>query len=632
MKFILESKLIFEKYLKNFFTIKPIFRTFILVICDFVTLYLASIICNKVFLIDKNNLFIFSRTFIQVIFGLTIYFYFGQYKALTRYISSKMIYNIFLRNFSLVLILYFIDFFIKTKSESFFYYLFFLVLSTFFEGSIRILLRDMIKLLKTKNSSKFFIEHVVIYGATDSGVLLSKFISNSREFVVDYFIDEDKNLWERELNGILVKSPNFLKISQGNISKIFITLPKDSNSKKREILEFLSKFNLPILEVPTVKELASGRIQINSLKPIHINDILARLPIDLERDRLNFYVNKKTICVTGAGGSIGSELSKQIIEFQPKKILLIDNTELNLYNLKNQLLKIISSEVELKSYLCDVNNIVLIKRIFFENRVDIVFHAAAYKHVPLVEENIIYGLLNNVLSTRRICEAAVYAGVRNIVLISSDKAVRPTNIMGASKRLSELIFQAYSEDSLFNKQKEFIFSIVRFGNVLDSSGSVVPLFRKQISEGGPITITHPEIIRYFMTIHEAVGLVLQTLELAKGGEIFLLDMGEPVKILTLAKQMIKLSGLKLKNKDNPNGDIEIVYKGLRPGEKLFEELLISKESEETSNPKIFKANENFIYSNNLFPYLDKLEKYLLEDNEKEVLEILHKLVPEWTRS
>ena len=275
----------------------------------------------------------------------------------------------------------------------------------------------------------------------------------------------------------------------------------------------------------------------------------------------------------------------------------------------------------------------LIEKLFLNEKVQIVFHTAAYKHVPIVENNPIQGIANNVLSTKVLCEACLNSKVENFCLISTDKAVRPTNIMGASKRLAELIVQFYAQSGNFfeeDKQVKSCFSMVRFGNVLDSSGSVVPRFRKQIREGGPITITHPKITRFFMTISEAANLVIESILYAKGGDLFLLDMGEPILIKELALQMIKLSGLKIKNSENPNGDIEIVYTGLRPGEKLFEELLIDAEEEPTNNKNIFRAKENFLKSKDFLIQLKKIENALKSDNRDEVLSILHEIVPEWT--
>ena len=339
-----------------------------------------------------------------------------------------------------------------------------------------------------------------------------------------------------------------------------------------------------------------------------------------------YKIKNSVILVTGSGGSIGSELSKQIIAFNPKKLILLESNEFALYNLITELNELDLNKTEIVPILGDAKNEILLNEIFENNQIKVVFHAAAYKHVPLVEINALEGLLNNILSSYLICKISSEKSPTDIVLISSDKAVRPTNIMGASKRLSELIFKSFSKISCKN------FSMVRFGNVIGSSGSVVPLFKKQIENGGPIKVTHKKIIRYFMTINEACGLVLQTIELSKGGDIFLLDMGDPVLIKELAVKMINLSGLKLKDSSNPQGDIEIKEIGLKPGEKLYEEVLIDNKSKSTLHPAIFCANERFHSADFLFPKLDILKDQIEDNNINEVAKIINELVPEWIPS
>ena len=338
-------------------------------------------------------------------------------------------------------------------------------------------------------------------------------------------------------------------------------------------------------------------------------------------------MNSTNICITGAGGSIGSELSRQIIQLNPKKLILIDQNELSLYNLTRELNCINTKGIPIKSCLGDVKEDFYLSNLFKKENVEIVFHAAAYKHVPIVESNPVFGLFNNIVATRVVAKVAKECSLSHFVLISSDKAVRPTNLMGCSKRVSELITQSYSKLGSPTK-----YSMVRFGNVIGSSGSVVPLFMEQISKGGPITLTHLEITRYLMSIVEACQLVLQVIELSKGGELFLLDMGEPVKILDLAKKMINLSGLRVKDKHNPNGDIEITTTGLRPGEKLYEELLIDAEALPTSHPLIYKAIDDSIPGENFLNQLDKLEISLKKQDLELSLKILKNIVPEWEKN
>ena len=341
----------------------------------------------------------------------------------------------------------------------------------------------------------------------------------------------------------------------------------------------------------------------------------------------NQKIKNSIICVTGAGGSIGSELCRQILNLNPKKLILIEISEPSLYSISQELINDFKTPQKIKTYLGNVIDKNFINEIFVKEKVEMVFHAAAYKHVPLVESNPLQGILNNYLSTKTICHCALEKKLSNVLLVSTDKAVRPTSIMGVSKRIAEIVCQYYSKIN-----KNTIYSMVRFGNVLGSSGSVVPLFKKQISKGGPITLTDVEVIRYFMTIDEAVHLMIESLNLAKGGEVFLLDMGKPMKILDLAKKMIFLSGLSIKDEKNPGGDIEIKIIGLRKGEKLYEELLIEAKSYETEHKKIFKARERLPSLKNIENNLYSLEKALIENDIKKVLTTSSKLVPEWINS
>ena len=388
--------------------------------------------------------------------------------------------------------------------------------------------------------------------------------------------------------------------------------------------------------MPSIEDIVNGQMKIDSLKPISIESLLGRDEINVNLEYAKPIIQDSSICVTGAGGSIGSELCIQILKLKPNKLVLFEQSEINLYKIFEELKGSLnqSKYTELIPILGSANNSKLLEKVLDNNEVKTIFHTAAYKHVPLVEKNPIAGVFNNVITTLTICKIAVKAKTKQVILVSTDKAVRPNNVMGASKRLAEIIFQAFASEELKSKLKNkhyipTLFSIVRFGNVLASSGSVVPLFKKQINNGGPITLTHKDIIRYFMTIKEAVQLILITTTMSEGGDVFLLDMGEPVKILTLAEQMIKLSGLTIKNANNPNGDIEILETGLRPGEKLFEELLIDAEAIKTDHPLIYRANENHIEYEILIKKLKILEQNIIENNLKEVLKILSILVPEW---
>ena len=417
---------------------------------------------------------------------------------------------------------------------------------------------------------------------------------------------------------------------------MLLAIPSLPRSERRRIVAELQRQAIPVLQIPSVDDLTSGRARIDALRPVAIEDLLGRDPVPPLPELLGPGLRDAVVCVTGAGGSIGSELCRQILQLSPKTLILLESSEPSLYALEQELRQQLPASVTLLPVLGSAADPALVQRLFADHGVQTVFHTAAYKHVPLVEANPLAGLANNVGSTRVVCQAAVATGVSELVLISTDKAVRPTNVMGASKRLAELVVQAsafeLSQSVEGPGQLRTRMAMVRFGNVLGSSGSVVPLFRKQIAAGGPITLTHPEIIRYFMTIPEAAQLVLQAATLAERGDVFLLDMGEPVRIKDLAEQMLRLSGLSLRDARNPNGDIEIVCTGLRPGEKLYEELLIEAESQPTKHPLIFRATERSLHPQDLWPRLEELEEPLKSQNQEKALEIVSQLVPEWKKA
>tara|TARA_A100001388_G_C28745954_1_gene489485 strand:+ start:31 stop:1212 length:1182 start_codon:yes stop_codon:yes gene_type:complete len=385
--------------------------------------------------------------------------------------------------------------------------------------------------------------------------------------------------------------------------------------------------------MPSLDDLISGKARFDNIGEINIDCLLRRNPVLPNKKILN-NLKDSIVCVTGAGGSIGGELCRQIINLDVKSLIMIDLSESNLYLIDKEIkkeLKFKSRSIPVYSILGNCCDKSLLDELIKKYSIEIIFHAAAYKHVPLVEENPLQGLYNNVFSTMSLCQASLNSSVTKLILVSTDKAVRPTNLMGASKRLAELIVQAFAENEK-NKDKSIKFAMVRFGNVLNSSGSVVPLFQEQIRNGGPITLTHPKITRYFMTIVEAAQLVIQASELTEGGEVFLLDMGKPVLILNLAKQMVKLSGLKIKEGSMQNGDIEIKYIGLRSGEKLYEELLIDSECMPTKHNLIYKANESKKEPEFLFDKLEKLNHSICNREIKTVINVLSELIPEWEKS
>lgn len=432
---------------------------------------------------------------------------------------------------------------------------------------------------------------VAIYGAGVSGSQLAQTLSYGAEYRPMALIDEKKELHGAIIAGIRVYAPEDLPelIAEKGITKILVALPSLSRAQQRRILDKLEPLKIKTLVTPPIKSLISGPVRLQDLREIEIEDLLGRDAVEPDHDLMAMCITDKTVMVTGAGGSIGSELCRQILRQRPARLILLEMSEFALYTVEQELQglrKALHMELELLPFLGSVLETEKCEKILRTFNVETVYHAAAYKHVPLVEHNPIEGIRNNALGTMSMARAAIAAGVKRFVLISTDKAVRPTNVMGSTKRLAELILQAFARE-----QDKTRFCMVRFGNVLGSSGSVVPLFRKQIMAGGPITITHPEITRYFMTIPEAAQLVLQAGAMGEGGDVFVLDMGDPVKIVDLAKRMVHLSGLEVRSEQTPNGTIEIHHVGLRPGEKLYEELLIGDNVEGTDHPLIMRAQE-----------------------------------------
>tara|TARA_B100001057_G_scaffold207681_1_gene208396 strand:- start:6583 stop:8457 length:1875 start_codon:yes stop_codon:yes gene_type:complete len=556
--------------------------------------------------------------------GVPLYLFSGQYKSLTRYVGSRSLYYLISRNALLILLIIIFGKSLNLTLPSGGNLILFLILVSFISGGIRFLLRDI--LLYFSDFKKKNLTKIAIYGAGASGAQLEASLRLSNDYSIQFFIDDNKELWGRSLNDIPIKSIDFIQNNNQRIDQVLIAIPSLKKSNYKKILDKLSSFNISVLRIPSLGEIASGKSKINSLRPILIEDILGRDEITPDQSLLYKSTNNKSILITGSGGSIGSELARKILEINPSKLVLLERNEPSLYQIQRELENKYPNK-NIISVLGSARSKQLLKNTIKKYNINLVFHAAAYKHVPLVEENPIIGLENNIFSTLNICEIAQCLNVEKVVLISSDKAVRPTNLMGVSKRISELIFQAFAN----NKKIKTCYSMVRFGNVLGSSGSVVPLFREQIHKGGPITITDKEMVRYFMTIEEASYLVIQASALAGSGEILLLDMGEPIFIKTLAEKMINLTGLRVKNKSHPNGDIEIIYTGKRPGEKLYEELLISAESEKTLHPLIYKARENFIDLEILLKELQNLKKYLENFDYESTFKLLENLVPEWDR-
>ncbi len=613
-------------------------RGLIIVLIDtnlFFLSYVLSLWClNK--LPETDMKIILITGFLFSFFGILTYFLTGQDKNIIRYASFKTVYNIGFRNLLTVFLIVIFSQLIYEIPYSFKMLFIFWSLSSLLIAFERLILKDIIFLFNRLSISESI--KVAIYGAGSAGAKLQASLQMSSKYSLKAFLDDSLDLLGSEIKGVKIYSPNEIANNPKlfNIDKILLAIPSISQSRKREIVHNISKLGLELLEVPPLEEIMLKGIQVDSLRNINFDQLLfGREPLLQDNSGYSKSLKNKVILISGSGGSIGSELCHQIITCKPKKLILIDNNEHALYLINKSLLKkTINEKIEIVSILGDVSDELLLQEIFEEYSINTVFHAAAYKHVPLVEINPIQGISNNVLSTYALCKTSAENNISKFILISSDKAVRPTNIMGASKRIAELLVQAFALEQQMNLKenssyKSTCFAMVRFGNVLGSSGSVVPLFREQINAGGPITLTHKNIYRYFMTITEASQLVLHASNLAKGGDLFLLDMGKPIKILELARKMIDISGLTVKDKNNLNGDIEIIDQGLRPGEKLCEELLIDSKSQKTSHPLIFKACEKFIEPDQLWNEIKTLKKYLYKRDKSEVFKLVSNLVPEW---
>ena len=497
--------------------------------------------------------------------------------------------------------------------------------------------------LEIKKSS---LPKVLIYGAGSAGRQLASGMTNSHEMRVVGFLDDDERLHGHVLNGLHIYSPADLEeiASQKNVTDILLAMPSASRERRNQILGLLSKTKISVRTLPGLSDIASGKVTISDVRELDIDDLLGREPVKPNGLLLNRSTHNKTVMVTGAGGSIGSELCRQVLKTQPRRLLLVEMSEFALYQIHQEIQSALElredslgEDLEVLPLLASVCDEVRMHEIMDTWKPHTIYHAAAYKHVPLVEHNPAEGVRNNVWGTKVCAEAAIRNGVQNFVLISTDKAVRPTNVMGASKRLAEMVLQALNEAKLnadlptlkvinSHTSARICFSMVRFGNVLGSSGSVVPLFREQIKNGSTITLTHPDITRYFMTIPEAAELVIQAGAVGSGGDVFVLDMGEPVRIYDLATRIVELSGLTLRNERNPHGDIEIKVTGLRPGEKLYEELLIGDNPKPTQHPRILKAQEKFVPWEQLQGQLHSLNLALSVNDVPLIRSFLQKLV------
>ena len=471
---------------------------------------------------------------------------------------------------------------------------------------------------------------VAIYGAGNAGRQLASALASGSGMRVVAYLDDNPALWGQTLNAIPIFDPSELPqlIERRGVTDVLLALPSCTRAQRSEIITRLRPHTIHVRTLPDLVDLARGRVSLSDVKELDIDDLLGRKAVGPDRDLLGETITGRVVMVTGAGGSIGGELCRQILALEPARLILVEVSEFALYMIHQELVQFVrrkGSAAEIVPLLASVRDERRMDEIFRRLHPDTIYHAAAYKHVPLVEHNIGEGIRNNVFGTQVVAQLARRYGAARFILVSTDKAVRPTNVMGASKRLAELVLQALAHEG-----GATCFAMVRFGNVLGSSGSVVPLFRRQIEAGGPVTVTHPDVTRYFMTIPEAAQLVIQAATLAGGGEVFVLDMGEPVRIIDLAKNMIELSGLSVRGDDHPDGDIAIEVVGLRPGEKLFEELLIGNSPESTQHPRILKANEIFVPAAHLRAGIERLLQALDVGDMEIVREILAEQVSDYT--
>ncbi len=578
------------------------------------------------------------------IIAIPIFSKFGMYKSVVRHIDLKSLWYLFLAVSFYALLWGFFSFFMQNdfiresgflievfpRSVVIVNWLLALIVIVGSRAFARYVFNEHIKfsyfggkLAKNLENFDDNKSRVLIYGAGDAGIQLASALNNSSKLQTVGFIDDNKELQGSSISGLKVSPVSDMEdlIIEHKVDEVLIAMPSASRSDRFNIIDKLERYPVMVRTLPGLTEIAQGKVKIDDLLQVSIKDLLGRKSVEPNEMLLGQNITNKTVLVTGAGGSIGSELCRQIIFLKPKALILYEMNELALYSIDKELSKLSIGRFKIYPIMGSVSNKLRLKNLFKRFNVDTIYHAAAYKHVPMVEFNSTEGIDNNIFGTLNCATSAIESGVKNFVLISTDKAVRPTNTMGATKRVAELILQAFSTN-----QNTTTFCMVRFGNVLGSSGSVIPLFKKQILDGGPVTVTDKNIIRYFMTVTEAVELTIQAGAMGTGGDVFVLDMGKPVKIKELAEKLIRLSGLKVKDENSPEGDIEIKYTGLRAGEKLYEELLIGDNVSETENPLIMRAKEDMYDWVDLKVMLDNLSNSNNNSNQVKSREILTQIV------
>ena len=617
-------------------------KTILMILNDFLIIYASFLIA--IYLVNNFDYFVFyiSHSTTVALFSLPVFIFIGLYKSQVRYMGYKAMLNIIYATLILSLIKYsvvafsfykgggvFIDYVAKNEIYLRETIIFWLVLSFFIIGS-RQIARWAINSIGISSIKREFI----IYGAGSAGrSVVSALLTNNEVRILGY-VDDDYNLHGMYVNNYPVLGGlGYLENIETKREKVSVLLavPSMKISRRREVLRILEENSISVRSLPPLNEIAIGMTNAQKIENLRPEELLDREPIELDLKKLQQSINGKNILITGAGGSIGSELSRQIFKLNPKQIILLDHSELNLYNIHNELIEYLnhsSLKVDLVPKLGSILDEEFLQRIFQNHEIDSIYHAAAYKHVSLVEQNIIQGTKNNVIGTYNLVTIAAKNKIKSLIHISTDKAVRPTNFMGASKRLAELVIQGIVDQADSNLK----YTMVRFGNVLGSSGSVIPLFKKQIEEGGPVTVTHKDVTRFFMTISEASQLVIEAGTQAEGGEVFVLDMGESVKINDLAKRMIRLSGYSVGNNSQDDYSIDIDYIGLRAGEKLKEELILGNNLGPTNNPKVMKANEEFLNWKKVQHMIDNIRAAILDNDTEKIKKLMLEYVTDYKPS
>lgn len=571
-----------------------------------------------------NNFAHWPAYILAPVIFIPIFIRMGMYRAVIRYIGYRALWTVVkavtLSILIWAVVTYLLGLEYNTPRSVI---LIFWIVSVLVIGGSRMIARWLIlhQFPGGEGNAKLSTERVLIYGAGSAGRQLATALYHSNEFSAIAFIDDDNSLSGMDINGVRIyKSVDIpALVERFDIDSVLLAIPSASRRRRKEVIDSLNELHIRALTLPALSDIAGGKISMSNVREVDIADLLGREEVQPDKALLDACIHDQAVLVTGAGGSIGSELCRQIIKQKPRCLVFFEQSEFGLYSIEREITKLAGSGVRVIPVLGSVLDLAHLIKVMQQYSIDTVYHAAAYKHVPLVESNMISGVRNNLVGTWNAAEAAIKCQVKNFVLISTDKAVRPTNVMGASKRFSELVLQALSKRE---QESDIRFAMVRFGNVLGSSGSVIPLFRQQISEGGPVTVTDPEITRYFMTIPEASSLVIQAGSMGCSGDVFVLDMGEPVKIKNLARQMINLTGLSVRDVNYPDGDIEIIYTGLRDGEKLYEELLIGDNVQKTEHPMIMRAGEVMLEWDELRVVIERMEQALGGFDYEEVRELL----------